>query len=172
MEESFDRYSNFEQALSGCGEYVTQVRGVSMYPMLRFRRDPVLIHPVRSELKRYDVAVYNRGDSYVIHRILEVRPDCYVFRGDNCTRKEFVPRSKVMGVVVGFWRIPSRRAADGSRDASRGSVCGRFISVDNCLYRIYSRVWVALNPANVLLVGLVGRFLRKAGMWLKRKETD
>lgn len=145
MEGSFDNYANFEQALSSCGEYVTQVRGVSMYPMLRYRRDPVLIHPVRQELKRYDVAVYNRGDSYVIHRILEVRSDCYVFRGDNCIRKEIVPRSLVTGVVVGFWR------------ASRHGVCGRFVSVGDRCYRIYSRVWVALNPVNVLLV----RFMRR-----------
>lgn len=134
MNGSFEAYDNFEQALSRCGEYVTQVRGVSMYPMLRYRRDPVLIHPLRGELKRYDVAVYDRGDGYVIHRILEVRPDCYVFRGDNCIGKEIVPKSLVLGVVVGFWRVP-RHGGDG-----------RFISVQDRFYRLYSRVWVALHP--------------------------
>lgn len=156
MKGSFDNYPNFEQALSGCGEYVTQVCGVSMYPMLRYRRDPVLIHPVGGELKRYDVAVYNRGDGYVIHRILAVRTDCYVFRGDNCIGKEIIPKSQVVGVVVGFWRV-SRRGAANSRDASRHSLLGRFVSVENRCYRIYSRVWVALNPANVLLIGFIRR---------------
>ncbi len=88
-----------------------------MLPMLRYRRDPVLIHPVTSPLKRYDVAVYNRGDSYVIHRIIEVRPDCYVFRGDNCTGKETVPKDPVLGVGVGLW-YPSTTGSTGSTPAS------------------------------------------------------
>ena len=145
MNSSFEAYDNFEQALSRCGEYVTQVRGVSMYPMLRYRRDPVLVHPVRGELERYDVAVYDRGDGYVVHRVIEVRPDCYVFRGDNCRKKEIVPKSIVKGVVVGFWRIP------------RGGGKGRFVSVWNRPYRLYSRIWVALNPLDVFFVGLVRR---------------
>lgn len=146
MNASFDAFDSFGQALARSGEYVTQVRGVSMLPMLRYRRDPVLIHPVTSPLKRYDVAVYNRGDSYVIHRIIEVRPDCYVFRGDNCTGKETVPKDLVLGVVVGFWRVPSRRSGTG-----------RYVSVDNRLYRLYSRLWVALNPLDARLVQALHR---------------
>lgn len=168
MNGTLDIYENFEKALAETGEYVVQVRGESMYPMLRYRRDPVLIHPVEDELKRYDVAVYNRGDSYVIHRILEVRPDCYVFRGDNCTGKEIIPKSLVVGVVVGFWRIPRRSITACRSDAPGCSVSGRFVSVENRCYRIYSRVWVALNPADVRLVaflrrlpGLPARIFRK-----------
>lgn len=157
MEGSFDNCTDFERTLSLSGEYVTQVSGVSMCPMLRYRRDPVLIRPVCRELKRYDVAVYNRGDGYVIHRILEVRPDCYVFRGDNCIGKEIIPKSLVVGVVVGFWRIPRRSITACRSDAPGCSVSGRFVSVENRCYRIYSRVWVALNPADVRLVAFLRR---------------
>ncbi len=152
MNGSFETYGNFEQALSDCGEYVTQVQGISMYPMLRYRRDPVLIHPLTGELRRYDVAVYNRGDGYVIHRILEVRPDCYVFRGDNCLCKEYVPRHLVLGVVEGFWRVPAK-----------GGV-GRFVSVDNLSYKIYSRLWVALNPLNIKALNLFRGICGKLGI--------
>lgn len=147
MKDSLEIYGSLEQALSRCGEYVTQVSGVSMSPMLRYRRDPVLIHQVDGDLKRYDVAVYHRGDGYVIHRILEVRPDCYVFRGDNCIGKDLVPKSLVVGVVVGFWRSPRRGGA------------GKFISVRNLLYRLYSRVWVALNPLDVKIYARIVRVL-------------
>lgn len=143
MKGSFEAYNDLEQALSLCGEYVTQVSGNSMYPMLRYRRDPVLIHPVKGELNRYDVAVYDRGDGYVIHRILEVRSDCYVFRGDNCTFKEMVPKQLVLGVVNGFWRI------------GRNGGAGHFVSVQNGIYRLYSRVWVALNPVDVKCLRLI-----------------
>lgn len=114
--------------LAGCGEYVTQVRGVSMYPMLRYRRDPVLIHPVTEELKPYDVAVYAKEDRYVVHRVLEVRKDMYVIRGDNCIGKEYVRKEDVRGVVVGFWRF------------------GKYIPVTNDTYLAYAHLWVAINP--------------------------
>ena len=123
-----ERFDNFEELLLNTGEYVTQVRGVSMFPMLRYRKDPVLIHPASGELKPYDVAVYAKTDRYVVHRVLEVRDSLYVIRGDNCISKEYVPKGAIRGVVVGFWRF------------------GRYIPVENTLYRIYARVWVAINP--------------------------
>lgn len=156
MQDTFFAYENFEQALSRGGEYVTQVREVSMYPMLRYRRDPVLIQPVRQELKRYDVAVYNRGDGYVVHRILEVRPHSYVFRGDNCIGSEIVGKDLVLGIVTGFWRVPSKGGT------------GRFVSVENRWYRLYSRIWVALNPVNVKFIGFVHRCCGLPGRFLKR----
>ena len=123
-----EHYENFEQLLSQSGEYVTQVRGVSMFPMLRYRKDPVLIHPVTADLKPYDVAVYASANRYVVHRVLETRDDLYVIRGDNCICKEYVPREAIRGVVVGFWRF------------------GRYIPVENKLYRAYAHFWVAINP--------------------------
>lgn len=143
---SQERYENFEELLSACGEYVTQVRGVSMYPMLRYRKDPVLIHPVTSELKPYDVAVYAKEDRYVVHRVLEVRDDLYIIRGDNCVAKEYVPKNLIRGVVVGFWRF------------------GKYIPITNTLYIIYAHLWVAINP----LVRLHHR-LHSLASALKRK---
>lgn len=123
-----ERFDNFEELLQKTGEYVTQVRGVSMFPMLRYRKDPVLIHPVVGELKPYDVAVYAKTDRYVVHRVLEVRDNLYVIRGDNCIGKEYIPKCDIRGIVVGFWRF------------------GRYIPVENTLYKIYAHVWVAINP--------------------------
>jgi len=121
-------YADLAELLRESGEYVTTGSGVSMYPMLRFKKDPVLIRPLVGELGRYDVAVYSRGKSYVVHRVLKVLPEHYVIRGDNCIALEYVPKGDVVGVVAGFWRF------------------GRFIDVSNCVYKLYSRVWVAANP--------------------------
>jgi len=121
-------YRNFEELLRSEGEYVTPLSGDSMYPMTRSGKDPVLIVPADKPLKRYDVAVYAKPGRYVVHRVLECRPDCYVIRGDNCVAKEYVPFDDVIGVVSGFWRG------------------GRFISVTDFRYKVYSRVWVLVNP--------------------------
>jgi len=121
-------YSNFEELLSATGEYVTVVHGNSMYPMVRYRKDPVRIVPSVHPLKPYDVAVYARPGRYVVHRVLESHPDHYVIRGDNCIAKEYVPLEDVRGMVAGFWRF------------------GRYIPVTNRLYRAYARFWVMINP--------------------------
>lgn len=125
---SCESYENLVALLKETGEYVTQVHGVSMYPMLRYRKDPVLIHRAEKELKPYDIAVYDRGDNYVVHRVLEVRNDIYVIRGDNCIGKEYVPKEAVVGIVAGFWRF------------------GKYISVENKTYQFYAHFWVAINP--------------------------
>jgi len=127
MNSSSEIYCNLSELLASSGEYVTTVCGVSMWPMLRYRKDPILIHKA-GQLKKYDVAVYSKTGKYVVHRVLDIMEDCYVIRGDNCLAKEYIPKQDVIGVVAGFWRF------------------GKFIAVSNKLYRLYSRVWVAANP--------------------------
>lgn len=121
-------YRNFEEMLLSEGEYVTILNGSSMFPMVRHGKDPVLIVTADRPLKRYDVAVYRRPGRYVVHRVLECRPDCYVIRGDNCVAKEHVLATDIVGVVSGFWRN------------------GHYVPVTNCWYRAYARIWVMINP--------------------------
>ena len=48
--------------------------GDSMEPMLRNRKDTIIIEPVHGRLKRYDLPLYRRPDGkYVLHRILQHR---------------------------------------------------------------------------------------------------
>ena len=37
--------------------------GISMWPMLRNRHDVMMVVPTISELRRYDVALYRRGEN-------------------------------------------------------------------------------------------------------------
>ena len=79
---------SIEDVIKNDGEYISTSVGVSMIPMLRDRRDTVVIRAVQGRLERFDVALYRRGDNYVLHRVIKVLPDSYVFRGDNCMRRE------------------------------------------------------------------------------------
>ena len=69
--------------------FVSTTVGVSMYPMLRSRRDTIIIEPYEGRLKKYDIPLYKRGSRYVLHRIVDVLPDSYVICGDNCMEKEY-----------------------------------------------------------------------------------
>lgn len=94
-----------EEVLQSEGILVSTTVGVSMYPMLRNRKDTIVVKPCEGRLKKYDVALYKSGGSYVLHRVLEVRSDSYVIRGDNCDRKEYgITDSQILGVLTSFYR--------------------------------------------------------------------
>lgn len=93
-----------EEVLEKSGKYVGPTVGVSMLPMLKNRRDSVIIFPKTERLKPLDVALYKRGNDYVLHRVLEVKEWGYIIRGDNCYADENIPEDWVIGVLKEFYR--------------------------------------------------------------------
>ena len=78
---------------------------MSMYPMLRNKQDMIVVEQLKRELKKFDVPVYRlKSGKIVMHRILKVRPDVYVIRGDNLYDKEYVKPEQVIGVLKAFYR--------------------------------------------------------------------
>ena len=121
----------FEKMLAEDGRLVYRTRGVSMEPMLRQNRDLVVIEVPASRLKKYDVALYKRGTSYVLH-LIGVKDDHYLIRGDNTYALETVPDSAVIGVLTAFQRK------------------GKKYSVTDRGYRCYVRFWNAIYPLRAL----------------------
>lgn len=141
--------STFEDILSSEGQLVYKTRGVSMEPMLRQNRDLVIIRVPLSRLKKYDVALYKRGEAYVLHRVIGVREDHYLIRGDNTYSVEKVPHNAVIGVLASFQRK------------------GKYHSVDESGYKMYVRCWNAIYPARLFYVrsrSAAVRILRAAGL--------
>ena len=124
----------FEELLARDGRLVYKTKGVSMEPMLRQNRDLVMIEVPASRLKKYDVALYRRGRSHVLHRVVGVRDGGYLIRGDNTYALEDVPDEAVIGVLTGFVRK------------------GKQISVSDPAYRRYVRVWDVIYPLRALYV--------------------
>ena len=121
-----------------------------MYPMLRDRRDTIIIRPVSGRLKKYEVPLYRRGEDYVLHRIVKVTPEGYVICGDNCLNREYqVTDREIIGVLRGFYR--------GDRE----------VDMDGCGYRLYCRFWVAVYPVRYVVKR--GWMLVKRGLkWILR----
>ena len=129
MSNKYATPGTIEAQLAEHGIYASNTRGYSMKPLLSHRRDVVVILPPDGELKKYDVALYPMGESdYILHRVIAVREDCYVIRGDNTYVKEYVPKDKVIGVLTEYTRAGKHHTC---RDLS---------------YRIYSRIWCAIYP--------------------------
>ena len=99
-------------------------KGTSMLPMLRQGIDSVTISPAPEKLRKYDLPLYQRENGgYVLHRIVGVG-ETYTCIGDNQFEKEYgVRRDQIIGLVTEF---------------TRGQ---RTVSVKNCWYQLYCRVW-------------------------------
>ena len=93
-----------EEVLSTHGKYIGPTVGVSMLPMLKNRRDTIVVLPKTQRLKRLDVALYRRGEAYILHRVLRPIDGGYIIRGDNCYSDENVPEEAVIGVLSEFFR--------------------------------------------------------------------
>lgn len=85
-----------------------------MLPLLRQKRDLFTITKKQGRCRKYDVALYKRADgAYVLHRIVKVLPDGYVFLGDNCLNKEYgITDQDILGVMTSFVRDGKEHAAD------------------------------------------------------------
>ncbi len=149
-------YTGIEEELSAHGACVVTTKGRSMQPLFKTRRDAVVIKRAEGELKKYDVALYRapeRTDAYILHRVIAVRADEYIIRGDNTYKKEHVPKDAVVGVLVSF-----------NRKGKRGSV-------ENFGYKLYSRFWNFIYPIRFLCAkcrALLGKIYR--GLFGKRKN--
>ena len=141
--------STFEELLEQDGRIVYKTKGSSMRPLLHENRDLVVILKKDGRLRRYDVALYRRGTAYVLHRVVGVRDEGYLIRGDNTYALERVPEDAVLGVLAGFTRK------------------GTYHEVTDRGYVLYERVWCALYPVRAALipgVRLVRRAARKVGL--------
>lgn len=141
--------NTFEEQLEKYGTLVYTNVGDSMMPLLRQKRDLMVIERKgKQRCKKYDAVLYRRpAGEYVLHRILKVRPDDYVICGDNRWCREYgVPDEWILGVLTAVVRD------------------GKEIPVTDWRYQLYVHLWCDLFylRAGILWAkGLPKRWKRK-----------
>lgn len=145
--------STFEQELEKNGRLVYTNVGDSMMPLLRQRRDLIIIEKPKGRLKKYDVPLYKRtSGQYVLHRILKVRQNDYVICGDNRYRREFgVTDEQIIGVLTGFVRD------------------GKTFSTDNKGYKVYVHLWCDFYWIRAFVIRS-RTFISRLFKWLHRSK--
>lgn len=129
---------------SGADVTIT-VTGNSMKPMLCHLRDTVLLTKCNpASLKKGDIPLYRReSGSYILHRILKVNEGSYDIAGDHqYILERDVKKTQVLCVVKGFTRN------------------GKYHSVDEVGYRVYSFVWRLLFPFRKPIMKIHGKLHR------------
>lgn len=130
--------SSFEDELNRSGTLCWTNVGVSMMPLLRQRRDVMLLQRRGEErCRKYDAVLFKRRNGqYVLHRILKVRPHDYWIVGDNCFRGEYVQEDQILAVMTGLVRD------------------GKTISVSDKKYLCYVHLWCDFWPVRFALLRL------------------
>lgn len=146
--------SRMEQEIKEKGRIVTVPVGISMWPMLKNRRDHIVVVAVNRPLRRYDVPMYRRANgNFVLHRIIKVCENGrYVICGDNLWRKEYHVRDEdIVGMLAGFFK--GERYIDCEK---------------NPWYHAYVYLWRFLYPFRVCVL-FPKEKLRKIKWKLKKK---
>jgi hypothetical protein len=132
-----------ERFLSENGYYVSTPSGSSMRPFIRGGLDVVTVLPITAPPCLFDAVLYRRKNGeHVIHRIVAVKKDCYLIRGDNCYYTERVAKDSVIGVVHTVCRA------------------GKDLLADTRRYRFLAGFWHVIYPVRYLFHGAVRVFRR------------
>ena len=95
----------YEELLRKEGKIITHVVGYSMLPLLCNRESIVIVESVdHVPPKRGDVVLYKYGTTYLLHRIMQIKPDEYLIRGDNTQIIEHLPKDALLATMTGFYR--------------------------------------------------------------------
>ncbi len=144
--------SNFKKALEEHGRIIYTNVGTSMMPLLRQKRDVMIIERPTGRLKKYDCPLYIRADgSHVLHRIIKVREKDYVIAGDHCTYKEYgITDENIIGVLTGVIRD------------------GKELDFNSFSYKLYYHLWCDFYYIRVAIIKT--KYLIKGGIRVIKKK--
>ena len=150
--------STYEEQIQQHGSLVYTNVGDSMMPLLREKRDLLIVEKRGAErLKKYDVPLYKRPNGqYILHRIIKVRKDDYVIVGDNRWQREFGVKDEwIFGVLTAVVR-------DGKR-----------MDVTDWKYKLYVHLWCDffwVRAAILWVRDLPMRFRRRMRKYEAKKQ--
>lgn len=133
--------NKIEKIIEEDGFYVSTSSGTSMYPLLRNRKDTIIIRKKNTRYKKYDIVLYKRNGKYILHRIIKVLECGYIIRGDNCYWKEYdINDSKIIGYLDECYRGEKK------------------VNLNGLPYKLYVNLWTMCYPLRHILFVARKRF--------------
>lgn len=127
------------------GFYLCTPSGTSMLPMLAGGVDQAVIVSLSGKAKKGDVLLYEDKDGKnVLHRVVKVKSDGYLLRGDNRYYTEFVPFDRIIGILASYFK--------GEKQID----CKKSLR-----YRMYSKRRILTYPMRRAAAGVLRRIGRK-----------
>lgn len=118
---------------------LSMTSGSSMRPLIWGGQHCVVVVPLEGEPTLGDLLMFRQNDRNIVHRLVEIRQDVYITRGDNCLKTETVRREEIIGRVAEVHRTSGYRPWH--------IIPSKQFAVTDRSYRLYSRLWSAIWPA-------------------------
>ena len=103
-----NNFKNAHEVFKTSDEIIGLTVGISMLPLFRSDKDMAVVKKINRPLKVNDVLLYKKAgtdNEYILHRLIKIKKDGYVIRGDNLYINEYnVTENEIIGVMVGFHR--------------------------------------------------------------------
>ena len=121
-----DIYEIIDIAFQNNQSIILKVRGMSMFPLLKDKRDSFKLEKIKDAPKSKDIVLYKRDNGqFVLHRIIKEKDGLYTIVGDNQHVKEYPIRlDQILGVVTSVIRKDKE-----------------IVLAKSMKYKIYSSLW-------------------------------
>lgn len=95
-----------QEVLETGGVFQIYPKGTSMLPLLRQKKDSVVLAAPHFPIAKGEIILYQRKNGHcVLHRIVGKQPDSYICCGDNQTQLEYgITESQIIAVVESIFR--------------------------------------------------------------------
>lgn len=78
-----------------------KIKGSSMWPFFKDGKTSITLTKIQ-QIKRLEVYLFKYKDQYIIHRLIQIKDDTYIFRGDGLISKEVVDKDSILAHVCGY----------------------------------------------------------------------
>lgn len=81
---------------------VGRLYGTSMKPFLLPNKTKAIITKT-DNINKYDVVLYKVNNTYILHRVIDIKDDVLYIRGDNTLAIEKINKNNIIGKLYAFY---------------------------------------------------------------------
>lgn len=127
--------------------YLT-VSGNSMKPFFIDQKTIVTLEKITKPLKKKDIVFYqNYNGQFILHRIISIKKNCIIIRGDALTKKEYLDYTNMIAIVTSYKNV------------------NKEIKTSSFWYKRRVGLWLFIKPLVSVFFKIYGKF-----MFYKRKD--
>ena len=82
-------------------DVIIRIKGNSMWPFFKNGKTSVYLHQI-DFIKKYEIYLFKLNDTYVLHRLIKIKKDKLIFKGDGNNSTELVTKDDLIGRVVSY----------------------------------------------------------------------
>lgn len=82
-------------------DVILRIKGNSMWPFFKDAKTSVTLRKV-TFIRNKEIYLFKLNDTYVLHRLIKIKDNKLVFRGDGNLGKEYTTKYSLIGQVIGF----------------------------------------------------------------------